>query len=428
MKNKIIISGATLLAALCAGSCSSFREAGSVQNIEPISVTFSAVSTLESVTSLEGLRISLYNPREDVTIVDVFPESAITIDGLIPGQYSISISGIVTGDDGNTYKLSVMENTSSVSLFTDGETLEYTITGIMFSPLIFKEIYYSGSKNGTANYFMDQFYELYNNSDEVLYLDGLYIGDLLPTTTPSTPTVWDADDTRNVFGRFVFRFPGEGTDYPLQPGESCVLASSAVDHGLDLFNPEIDLDLHDAEFEFFLGHANGDQPAPDMPLFHYGGSATGTLPTSLKQFLSSVFGGAYAIFRVPEGIDWTPAVEGSGWYAYAGTSTNKCARIPIEWVLDAVECGLDETKLTQKRVPSVLDEGMAYVGATYANLSIARRISEMVNINGDPIYVDDNNSSTDFLVDIDQPELGFGRKPEARRYGARMPAWNFTLQ
>ena len=51
------------------------------------------------------------------------------------------------------------------------------------SPLIFKEIYYCGSRPEKGGvYFRDQFYEIYNNSADILYLDGIYFANLTPGT------------------------------------------------------------------------------------------------------------------------------------------------------------------------------------------------------------------------------------------------------
>lgn len=99
------------------------------------------------------------------------------------------------------------------------------------------------------------------------------------------------------------------------------------------------------------------------------------------------------------------------------TATKLYAKIPITYVIDAVEAGHNESMLTAKRVPAALDRGMTYVGATYNSLGVARKkVGE--HKDGTPILQDLNNSTEDF---------DRGVVPEFRRYGSKMPSWNHTL-
>ncbi len=132
----------------------------------------------------------------------------------------------------------------------------------------------------------------------------------------------------------------------------------------------------------------------------------------------SVFGGAYVIFRVPAGEAYdpvnNPALKTRN---LASTSTSVFAKIPIRYVLDAVEAGHNANMIAAKRVPSVLDAGMTYVGATYNSLGVARKVSDLKNDDGTPIYIDTNNSTEDFER---------GVTPQFRRHGAKMPEWNHS--
>ena len=101
------------------------------------------------------------------------------------------------------------------------------------------------------------------------------------------------------------------------------------------------------------------------------------------------------------------------------------AKIPIKYVLDAVEAVNNESKMNAKRVPGVLDAGITWVGATYCGLGIARKLSTDEEGNpiireetGTYIYQDTNNSTDDFER---------GVVPVMRRNGAKMPSWNHTL-
>jgi len=158
-----------------------------------------------------------------------------------------------------------------------------------------------------------------------------------------------------------------------------------------------------------------DQPADDMShVFYDGKSEMGTIP----QYLTSVFGGAYVIFKIPEGDTYDPVGnETLKTTDLSSTSTKQYAKIPVEYILDAVEAVDNEAAIQNKRVPATLDAGATYVGATYNSLGVARKKTG-TNDNGTPILQDTNNSTDDFI---------HGVTPEFRRDGAKAPVWNTRL-
>jgi hypothetical protein len=296
------------------------------------------------------------------------------------------------------------------------EVLELEVSGLREYPLIFKEIFFSGT---APFYFRNQFYEIYNNSpDQVIYLDGVYFANLTPTTATTTLPLWPEEDGSNyAYGERLWKFPGSGTDYPLQPGESCVISQFAANHKLPQYNPDSPVDGSSSEFEFNMDNPNfPDQLALDMIHVFYNGEA---VKGSMPQYLTSVFGGAYVIFKPLAGEAYDPAGNPSlSTVNLASTSTMLYAKIPVDYIIDAVEAGNNETMLNAKRMPSVLDAGMTYVGATYNSLGVARKKTGE-NPDGTPILQDTNNSTEDFER---------GVIPQFRRYGSKMPSWNHTLQ
>jgi hypothetical protein len=159
-------------------------------------------------------------------------------------------------------------------------------------------------------------------------------------------------------------------------------------------------------------------PAINMEHYFYDGKAeTG----GLYQFLTPVFGGAFTIFRVPEGSDWDP-VNNAVYQAHEVNKSAIKAKIPISYVLDAVECINNESYSDAKRVPAVLDAGMTWIGSTYVGLSVARKVltedGEPVKRENGAIILQDTNNSTD--------DFERGLQPQIRRYGVGMPSWNPT--
>lgn len=133
------------------------------------------------------------------------------------------------------------------------------------------------------------------------------------------------------------------------------------------------------------------------------------------------------LFQIPEGDTWDPVNDPSMKTTDLSKPNNDTyyAKIPVKYVLDAVECIDNESMVNAKRMPAVLDAGMTFVGATYCGLGVTRKLS--VDENGEPvrrengalIFQDTNNSTDDFEG---------GVVPMLRRHDVKMPAWNHTLR
>jgi hypothetical protein len=402
------------------GACNSIDDANDAKDVTPLTVSITATSELDVVSSAEGMTVNLDDYSDDYHYTKKLTGNTVDISDVIPGIYNINVSGGVIGTDKNKYYMN--GGVVNQPLYPGKEKLSISVDGSIVSPLIFKEIYFCGMKPW---YFHDQFYELYNNSDSKLYLDGIYFANLTPNTATKKLPVWPTEDgNKYCYGERVWKFPGNGTDYPLEPGESCIIAQYAVNHKLAIYNPNSPVDLSSAEFEFNMNNPNyPDQPAYDMQHVFYNGKAEkGSIPF----YLTSVFGGAYVIFQIPKGVDWDPVNNSSLKTSDLSSSyVQYYAKIPRRYILDGVEAGQNATMISAKRVPQVVDAGMVYVGATYCGLGVARKIAtdangnKLTNANGTYKMQDTNNSTNDFDM---------GVVPQIRRYNAKMPSWNHTLK
>ena len=248
----------------------------------------------------KNIKVTFNNFAEGLeTVVSVDAEGVAKAE-LIPGIYNVMASTDKKQEHSHRKYIinGLAQNvalTKDVTAITKENTI--SINPVMDSPLCIREMYYAGSEGG---YFRDQFYEIYNNSGSVQYLDGVHFANLYPGTATTKLPIWPEEDGDNyAYGDRVWKFPGNGTDYPLQPGESCIISQFAANHQLEQYNPQSPVDGSSSEFEFNMNNANfPDQPAYDMEHVFYNGKAEmGTIP----QYLTAVFGGAYVIFRVPEG-------------------------------------------------------------------------------------------------------------------------------
>ena len=418
-KYQLIISTCLILSA-----CNSFNDLEGVKEIAPISVDVALDFNTDQVTEIKGLTIKFDNYDEDLHYEKPVSGHQVEMNDILPGIYTVNVSGTGIDADGNEYYLN--GSVVNQAIFQEGSLLSLTIKGLKISPLVFKEIYYACSRTPLNKpYIYEQFYEVYNNSSSMLYLDGIHFANLYPDKSSTNLPLWPEEDGDNyVYALRVWKFPGNGTDYPLQPGESCVIAQFAVNHQLEIYNPASPVDNSSADFEFYMDNTNyTNAPAPDMEHIFYNGKAE---KGTLKQYLTTVFGGAYVAFQIPEGETWDPVNDPN--MQTRDLSTTKAtlyAKIPIRYVLDAVEAIDNESKTNSKRLPSVLDASITWVGATYNGLGVCRKPS--LDDNGNPIqrengayiYQDTNNSADDFER---------GVTPVLRRNNAGMPEWNHTLK
>lgn len=399
MKKYIIL----LIAILLVSSCEQFSEISDVERVEGLNISLnldaSGISTEIPRPESYNVKFINYNDKFEVSTKSSNLTN-VSVDGIIPGVYSVSITAEVI-HNGFSYYYS--GNLTNVTITDDG-SFDVKIATAKTGALIIKEIYYCGSKTPSGgSYFRDQYYEIYNNSDGMIYIDGLCFGNLLPLTASATTPTWDIENQENyVFFDKVWQVPGNGTDYPLNPGESIIIAQMAANHQVDALNPACPVNLFSAEFETFINTTAiiADNPAHNMKIAFWQGYRT-------PQWLVTVFGGAYAMFFPDENTDF------SVWTQQAN-STTVAKEIPLDQIIDAVELVNDETKIQQKRIPAVLDAGATYVSGTYRGESVSRKIRETKE-DGRVIYWDTNNTSEDFQVNP---------TPVPRRNGAKIPSWN----
>ena len=408
-----------MAAALAFAACEQFSE---IKDVQPIgNISFGVDITLlkdAEVPAPASYKVKLNNYAENIEIVkEVAAGDIIKIEDVIPGIYTVSISGEST-INGFTYMFN--GNLSNVNVVEEGKTMNLEMAAAKSGSILFKEIYYSGSKiNGKTSYFRDQYYELYNNSNMVQYLDGLCIGNLIPVNATSTKYTWDRPDAdKYVYFESIWQVPfdrenPDNKKYPLQPGESVILAQMALDHTGAKFNPDSPVDLSGAEFEFYLKTTANtfDNDAHNMVAAFWKKSA------SVAQWMPTINGPAVAIFYPDEqmfALMYDPNYEqlySSTWVI--GNKTSNGKDVFIDCIVDAVELMLNETKITQKRMPAILDAGAAWTGGTYNAKSVGRKVKEVVN--GRNIYQDTNNSIEDFQI---------YDNPVPRRDGAKTPSWN----
>ncbi|MDE7092584.1 MAG: DUF4876 domain-containing protein, partial [Muribaculaceae bacterium] len=211
-------------------SCGQFNELGDTPIVEEIEVGITLNSLIGDIDYGSEMVVKLDNYSEGLHYEQRFSGEKCTVPGVIPGIYTINVTGTGIVSTGEEFMLAGSALNSEIIGPVD---VKVGIRGSAKGKLVFSEIYYCGSKPVNAfSYFRDQFYEIANNTDEVQYLDGLYFGNTETIDFDKTRPVWSDAEGEYIYADYVWRFPGSGTDYPLQPGESCVVAQFAADHRL----------------------------------------------------------------------------------------------------------------------------------------------------------------------------------------------------
>lgn len=294
---------------------------------------------------------------------------------ILPDQYNFSITKRLKPEEvfqitGQSFERVLNGQMQNVNI-KSSDTVEIYIHPVTLGKLVFSEIYYNGSPaTPVPFYFHDQFTELYNNSDQTIYLDSLIIAD-------ADFGYADGDFIHSIH---AYMIPGNGHDYPLEPGEIMLIAQDATNHTA---TNDSSVDLSDADFEYFApDHGDVDYDAKNMKQLHhkYG-----------IDFLYSVMNDALVILKVDDP------------YKY-GYDDHDCIKFPKSAVLDAIEYRDDLSETKYKRLDPSLDAGLTGGLENYQGLSVQRKIDRVVD--GRIILMDNNNSSIDFEV-LDDPTPGY---------------------
>jgi hypothetical protein len=153
--------------------------------------------------------------------------------------------------------------------------------------VVFSEVYATAPFSG---YDWHMYFELYNNSDHTVFLDGMIFGTMLGVSNVTgglAPTCAESEPFRNdpdgVWTHFLHQFPGSGSEHPLLPGEVAVVAVDGIDHSVvDPLFP----DLSGADFEL---EGTGDVDNPAIPNLPEVGVEPWFLGHGLRFFINDIF-------------------------------------------------------------------------------------------------------------------------------------------
>ncbi|WP_158563182.1 DUF4876 domain-containing protein [Chitinophaga silvatica] len=345
-----------------------------------------------------GVKVTLKNSVTNTTsVATTNAEGVATFNGILPGNYQVIASKDLTAEEALSltgYSTAVYLNASALNhvIQIDAAPLDLVLNGSKVGGLVFKEVYYACSRTpGGTNYLIDQFYEIYNNSTEVVYADSLCIADVhgSPGNSASSKPTGFQSDVNNVYVRNIWMVPGNGKSHPIEPGKSIIIAQTAINHKTDpAGNPNsVDLGTGIADFEVYVNAAaSKDVDNPDVP-----NMIQIYAPNAGFYWQTYVFGASMIIFKHADPASLPLFTEPGT------TSSTQLAQVPNANVIDAVEFLASATVGDKKRIPVSLDAGFGYAGGTYTGESMVRK-SKATGTNGRLIYQDTNNTTDDFKV------------------------------
>ena len=318
------------------------------------------------------------------------------------GIYRVNISGRHGSDVFNGAADKVVLSGADLNLKLP---LSYSKAG----SIVIKEIYCGGCKKlpQEGDYQGDQYFILHNNDYNVQYLDSLCFGTLSPNNaTASNPWVSkDPTTGESIFPDFlpiiqaVWQFPGDGDDFPLQPGEDAVIClRGAIDHSLQ-YPLSVNLNKPDYFVCYNLTSFWNTQyhPAPgnlisedriiDVVIKTGQANAYTFSLNSPTLVLWKTKGMTIQEFvNIPDNITPVP-----------GSSIDNVVKVPYEWVYDAVEVFDARSANNSKRLAPSADAGYVLQTDVFLGHSLMRHIDKEASAaSGYEVLTDTNNSLNDF--------------------------------
>lgn len=308
---------------------------------------------------------------------------------LLMGSYEVHIAATVTYTiNGETVAGEMSAFVNKVDLLNNSSfpiSLSIKAKGNDF---IIEEIFFAGTATPEGKqYFGDQYIKLYNPTNKVLYADGLVLADsefLTVTKRDYTPNVMAEAFTAGS----MVQIPGTGTQYPVQPGKSIVIAEQGINHKEN--NPN-SIDLSKADFENFYPPRVKDVD---------GVGVTNNINLHGIFIFNNRGNRSYVIARFPEGTATATLQYDYEYKVGTKLMQRQALKIPNNWIVDAVNLSTKKGFEWIVTAPS-LDAGYTYVAndekdTSRYSKSVRRKV--LSQNNGKTVFKDTNNSTEDFEI------------------------------
>ncbi len=406
-----------------------------LDEVQPVQATFQLsfdANTKDLGLAFTNTEITLTN-KMDGTInkAKADKDGKVVFGSIAPGNYSAVASLTVKAADYSSVTGSytaqdiVFNGSLEASVTSTSGNLAIVLKSGTLGNWVIKQVYYGGSSASNGAVFRDQFIEVFNNSNEVLYADSLHIALVYGKNTrvssvDVTQSIYQSNGQLNwasaigmnsskpnedfIYLKSILMIPGTGKQYPVQPGNSIIIAQNAQNHkgaytGTDgktitVKNPELTIDLSKADFETYYGDVPGinqlasDSDNPIVP------NVKVLMTDDRDMILNSNGYEAIAIFKIDDAakLEAFPSPETKA----VSSATIYYKQLPNNLVIDAVDiANTTASSRAAKRIPDALDAGFTFtLGGSYSSQSVIRKTSTTAG--GRKILKDTNNSTADF--------------------------------
>ncbi len=360
-------------------------------------------------------------------------EGIAVFASIAPSSYTISVANNLTAEQylaitGIYTSTNVAFNATATEAVNVNSNIKLQLISGKIGDLVFKQIYYAGSNASTGAVFRDQFIEIYNNSNQIIYLDSLYVGSTFCSNKTIASGGLPFDWTKSLgmlsgigdvnkdylYFRYLFMIPGNGKQYPINPGKSAIIAQTAINHSqpytgndgivVGITNPALTVDLSNADFETNLieyDKALAGNPVNYVPwkydLDNPNVKNVEVLIASGNDWImDNNSRDDFIMFKAKNSpVDWKRYPDPSVTTVTAGTDRGLQVPISVN-IIDAVELITPlESARINKRLSIALDAvGTFVTGARYSSQSLIRKTVKTVE--GRRILQDTNNSANDF--------------------------------
>ena len=405
-----------------------------LDEVQPVQATFQLsfdANTKDLGLAFTNTEITLTN-KMDGTInkAKADKDGKVVFGSIAPGNYSAVASLTVKAADYSSVTGSytaqdiVFNGSLEASVTSTSGNLAIVLKSGTLGNWVIKQVYYGGSSASNGAVFRDQFIEVFNNSNEVLYADSLHIALVYGKNTrvssvDVTQSIYQSNGQLNwasaigmnsskpnedfIYLKSILMIPGTGKQYPVQPGNSIIIAQNAQNHkgaytGTDgktitVKNPELTIDLSKADFETYYGDVPGinqlasDSDNPIVP------NVKVLMTDDRDMILNSNGYEAIAIFKIDDAAKLAafPSPETKA----VSSATIYYKQLPNNLVIDAVDiANTTASSRAAKRIPDALDAGFTFtLGGSYSSQSVIRKTSTTAG--GRRILKDTNNSTAD---------------------------------
>lgn len=347
------------------------------------------------ITKLENVTVNLTELNTQVKKQVALTNSYSLNLNIEQGSYEISVNGKIQYTlDGKSFEGEITAFVNKIDLLTTSTQNIQLLLKSFSKDFIIEEIFFTGTLTPEGKpYFGDQYIKLYNNTEEVLYADGLLIADSRFLTTQKnevTPNIMSEAFT--VEG--IIRIPGDGKQYPVKPGESIIIADQGINHKENNANS---LDLTTANFEVFYTEM---KDGVDNPQVKNAINFDGKMVFHNRGFRS------YVLARLPENVDATTYLAGYKYeYEYptiVRVMKRDAYKIPNTWIVDAVNLSV-ASEFAWIVTDASLDSGWTYCGKidkdpTRYGKAVRRKVLQETD--GKRLLKDTNNSTVDFEAEV----------------------------